>query len=140
MKRDRQSDEAVFPGPRSRPETMICINHRHQTTRCRHVGIHPQFDLPAFLQEIFGRRSNLPAVDVSVLLFSARATEARCLSGRFAQNESAWPFRTFEGPRALKARWEGREPGGGLCATSLWTFKESSNSDGPPDLRGRPRR
>jgi hypothetical protein len=65
------SDEAVFPGPRSRPETMICINAVDQTTRCGHVGIHPQFDLPAFLQKIFGRRSNVPTVDLSVLLFSA---------------------------------------------------------------------
>jgi hypothetical protein len=36
-----------------------------------HVGIHPQFDLPAFLQEIFGRRSNVQTVDLSALLFSA---------------------------------------------------------------------
>jgi len=65
---------------------MICINHRHQTTRCGHVGIHPQFDLPAFLQEIFGRRSNVPAVEVSVLLFCARATEGRCPAGLLRTN------------------------------------------------------
>ena len=28
-------------------------------------------------------------------------------------------------------------PEGGLCAKSLWIFRESSNGDGPPDLRGR---
>jgi hypothetical protein len=28
-------------------------------------------------------------------------------------------------------------PEGGLCARSLWTFKEGSNSDGRPDLRVR---
>src|SRR5260221_8921370 len=34
----------------------------------------------------------------------------------------------------------GLEPGAGLCATFLWTFKEVSKSGGPPDLCGRSHR
>ena len=45
----RKLDEAVFPGARSQPETMICNKPRDPTTRCGHVGICPQSDLPAFL-------------------------------------------------------------------------------------------
>lgn len=39
---------------------------------------------------------------------------------------------------SVKALAPGRtNPEFGICATSLWTFKESSNNGGPPDLRGR---
>jgi hypothetical protein len=44
--------------------------------------------------------------------------------------------RTFRASRPLRSEHRGRtsNPEGGLCAKSLWTFKESSNGDGLPDL------
>jgi len=44
------------------------------------------------------------------------------------------------GTVSVKTLAPAQDLGGGQCATSLWTFKEGSNSGGPPDLRGRSRR
>ena len=134
----RNAIAALFPRPRSRAETKICINGRDQTTRCGHAGTHPRFYLSALLQEIFGRCADVPtAVDLSAPLVLPVALTA--LGGSRAHPAySLGP--AADSAAALLAASHARQSAAGYASgeigvgVSCWLRDRLENRDGSPHL------
>src|ERR1700736_6414650 len=72
-KRFDRIDEAFFPAREDTLKRSPDISTPDQTTGFDHVGIHPQPDLPAFLQEISGRRAKVPGTEPSLELTASHS-------------------------------------------------------------------